>query len=345
MGRSDEVFSTDQPETAQPLIAQPATEVSAAVREERLRLWRRIAISTWVVALTAFIVVRGVPFERFIQTAWILLGLFAVNIGRPLRSQLRILIDWVPFVGFLWLYDVTRGIADKVGMPIHVTEPLAAEKWLFHGTVPTQWLQQHFYEPSHVRWYDVVVSLVYASHFVVVWAYAAVLYVRERPRWGRWARRILMLSYAGLVTYVIYPAAPPWYAGQDRLIPDIARIAARGWEAIHLRTASALISTAQGQGNDVAAIPSLHAAFTAMLTVFVWPRLGRVGRVLMVLYTLAMAASLVYGGEHYVVDALIGYVYVAAVLVAAAWWERMRARQAAAKAPTPELVVAGEVAR
>jgi hypothetical protein len=345
VGRHDEVRSTDQHATDQSATELPGTLETGVDREERLRRWRRIAVPTWVVALTAFIVVRGVPFERFIQTAWILLGLFAVNVGRPLRSQVRILVDWVPFVGFLWLYDVTRGIADKVGMPIHVTQPLEAEKWLFHGTVPTQWLQQHFYDPSQVRWYDVVVSLVYASHFVVVWVYAAVLYVRERPRWGRWARRILMLSYAGVITYVLYPAAPPWYAAQQGLIPDIARIAARGWEAVHLRTASALISTAQGQGNDVAAIPSLHAAFTAMLTVFVWPRLGRVGRVLMTLYTLAMGASLVYGGEHYVVDALIGYGYVAAVLVAAAWWERMRARQRAAKAGSPELVPAGEVGR
>lgn len=298
---------------------------------DRWRLWRRWAVVAWCVGLLVFIVTRGVPFERTIQTLWILLGLYAVNLGRSWRSQVRIVVDWLPFVGFLMLYDITRGFADVLGRPIHVTEPLDAEEWLFHGVVPTQWLQQHLYTVQ-IQWYDVLVAVVYCSHFVVVWAYAAVLYVRERRRWGQWARRILLLSYAGLITYVLYPGAPPWYAAQQGLIPGVVRIASRGFEALHLHTASALISQAQGQGNDFAAVPSLHGAFTAMLTVFVWPRLPNWGRVLMVLYTAAMAFTLVYGAEHYVVDILLGYLYVAAVLVACWWWERMRAAQRTAKA-------------
>ena len=198
-----------------------------------------------------------------------------------------------------------------------MTEPLDLEKWVFHGVVPTQWLQQRLYDASQIRWYDVLVALVYVSHFVVVWAYAAVLYLRNRERWGQWARRILLLSYAGLLTYIIYPAAPPWYAANHGLIPGVVRIASRGFEALHLHSASALISQAQGRGNDVAAMPSLHGAFTAMLTVFLWPRLPNWGRALMVLYTFAMGFSLVYGGEHYVVDILMGYMYVAVVLLPA----------------------------
>ena len=298
---------------------------------DRWRPWRRGFITAWVVALTAFIVTRGVPFERTIQTLWILLGLFAFSIGKPLRSYGRILLDWLPFVGFLMLYDITRGLADVFGRPIHVTEPLDLEKWVFRGTVPTQWLQDRLYDVTQIRWYDVIVALVYVSHFVVVWAYAAVLYLRNRERWGQWARRILLLSYAGLVTYIIYPAAPPWYAADHGLIGDVDRIASRGFEALHLHAASALVSQAQGRGNDVAAMPSLHGAFTAMLTVFLWPRLPNWGRALMVLYTFAMGFSLVYGGEHYVVDILMGYAYVAVVLVVCWWWERIRARQRAAK--------------
>jgi membrane-associated phospholipid phosphatase len=306
-------------------VSTEATTTTPAVDElDRWRVWRRWLVVGWIGSLLVFILTRGVPFERTIQTLWILLGLYAVNFGRPWRSQLRILVDWLPFVGFLMLYDITRGLADTLGRPIHVTEPLNAEKWLFNGTVPTQWLQEHLYH-AQVQWYDVLVALVYCSHFVVVWAYAAVLYVTHRQRWGQWARRILLLSYAGLVTYILYPGAPPWYAAHVGLLDEVSRIASRGFEALHLHTASALIAQAQGQGNDYAALPSLHGAFTAMLTVFVWPRLPNWGRVLMVLYTAAMAFSLVYGGEHYVVDILLGYLYVAAVLLACWWWERMRA--------------------
>jgi membrane-associated phospholipid phosphatase len=302
-----------------------------------MRTPRGLALLVWAAALVVYLVLQGFPLDRGTQTLWLLAALFAANYGRPWRSQVAILRDWIPFVGFLYVYDYTRGIADKVGIPTHVTQPLAAERWLFHGVVPTQWLQQHFYDPGQVHWYDVVVSLVYFSHFFVVWIFAAVLYVRNRPRWGSWARRLLLLSYAGLVTYILFPAAPPWYASRDGLIvPGVERIATRGWDALGLHGAGALIQHGQAASNDVAAIPSLHAAFTALLTVFVWSQLGRVGRVLMTIYTLTMALSLVYGGEHYVVDVLIGYGYVVAVVLAAGWWERRRATQ---RAP---LAAAGE---
>ena len=89
-------------------------------------------------------------------------------------------------------------------------------------------------------------------------------------------------------------------------MPDVLRIANRGWDALGLHQAGALIEKGQAQANLVAAMPSLHGAFTAMLLVFVWGALGRVGRTLMVAYTLAMGLALVYGGEHYVVDILDG---------------------------------------
>ena len=304
-------------------------------RRRRVLAWlstpRGAALAVWAVAFTWYLEFDGVPLDRWTQTLWILLALFAANVGRPWRSQVRILFDWLPFVGFLYVYDLSRGVADKLGMPVHVTEPLAAEKWLFNGTVPTSFLQDHFYDPDAIRWYDTVVSLVYFSHFFVVWIVAAVLYIRSRDAWVPWARRILMLSYAGLVTYVLYPAAPPWYAANSGLIPGVDRIATRGWDNLGLHGAGAIITRGQAQANLVAAIPSLHAAFTAMLTAFVWPKLGKVGRVLMVIYTLAMAVSLVYGGEHYVVDVLIGYLYVVIVLVLASWWERRKERRQPAR--------------
>jgi membrane-associated phospholipid phosphatase len=292
---------------------------------------RAIALIIWAVAFATFCIVLGLPIDRGSQTVWILTALFAVNIGNPWRRQLRIVIDWVPFVGFLYLYDYTRGLAGHVGRPIQVTVAPAFDKWLFHGNVPTVWLQQHFYDPNYVHWYDIAVSLVYFSHFFVVWIVAAVLYVRNRSEWARWARRLLLLSYAGLITFVIYPSAPPWYAGEAGTIEPVSRLSSRGWEALGLHQAADIISRAQGAANDFAAVPSLHAAFTALLTVFVWTRLRRVGRTLMVVYTLAMALSLIYAGEHYVFDILIGYAYVAAVAIGATLWERRRDRRRLAR--------------
>jgi len=319
-------------------------------RAQRLAVWLRtprgLALAVWAVAFGGYVVAQGIPLDRQPQTLWILLALFASNVGRPWRSQLRILLDWLPFVGFLYLYDYTRGIADTLGRPVHVTQPLAAERWLFHGAVPSQFLQQRFHGIDHKQWFDIAAGLVYSSHFLVVWIVAAVLYVRSREEWARWARRILLLSYAGLVTYVLYPAAPPWYAARQGLIAGVDQgqfVFSNLLDTIGLRFSGALISGGAPQVNAVAALPSLHAAFTAMLTAYVWPRMRWWGRALMVLYTLAMAASLVYGGEHYVVDVLVGYAYVVVVLVTANRWEHWRSQRRAAVPTRIDLPVDAEL--
>jgi membrane-associated phospholipid phosphatase len=52
------------------------------------------------------------------------------------------------------------------------------------------------------------------------------------------------------------------------------------------------------------------------------------------LYPLAMGFTLVYTGEHYVIDILIGWAYAAVVYFAGsrflAWWLRRRAQRRAA---------------
>ena len=315
-------------------------------RLQRWVVWvqtpRGFALAAWAAAFTCYLFWVGIPLDRQPQTLWILLALFASNVGRPWRSQARILLDWLPFVGFLYLYDYTRGIADTLGRPIHVTEPLAAEKWIFHGAVPTQFLQEHFHSVTYAHWWqhwwDYAAGLIYTSHFLVVWIVAAVLYTRSRFEWARWARRILMLSYAGLLTYIIYPAAPPWYAAGQGLLPGVAQsqfLFQNVLDALGLRFSGAIINTRTPEFNAVAALPSLHAAFTAMLTAYMWPRLRWWSRTLMALYTVAMAASLVYGGEHYVFDVLVGYAYVVVVLIVADRWEHWRASR---RPVTPALV-------
>src|SRR3954469_25336465 len=59
--------------------------------------------------------------------------------------------------------------------------------------------------------------------------------------------------------------------------------------------------------NTVAAMPSLHAAYPFMLLLFFWSSAGRVVRVGLSLYTIAMAFTLVYGGEHFIADILAGW--------------------------------------
>ena len=68
---------------------------------------------------------------------------------------------------------------------------------------------------------------------------------------------------------------------------------------------------------------------------------GRWWRIVLGAYTLAMGFTLVYGGEHYVVDILVGWLYAGvaygAVCVAwPAWRERLRASEITDAVPAAE---------
>src|SRR5262249_30803916 len=117
--------------------------------------------------------------------------------------------------------------------------------------------------------------------------------------------------------------APPWMASEEGLLHNVHRTTAMGWEVLDVGTAS-LFSHGQETVNQVAAVPSLHSAFVALVALFLWPRVRAPWRVLLALYPLAMAVTLMATGEHYFFDVLLGWLYAAGVMAAWGWWERRR---------------------
>jgi hypothetical protein len=208
------------------------------------------------------------------------------------------------------LYDLSRGMADGLGVAVHVTEPAAVDRWLGDGVLPTVWLQEHW----GASWWAAVASVVYASHFVVTPLVLALLWLRDRARWAGYARMVLALSAAGLVTYVLYPAAPPWLASRDGVIEHVDRISSSGWAVLGLPKAGALLDSGQGQVNPVAAVPSLHTAFAVLTCLALLPLARHLWqRLALVAYAVVMPLVLVWSGEHYVIDTLLGALYAGAV--------------------------------
>jgi len=129
------------------------------------------------------------------------------------------------------------------------------------------------------------------------------------------------------VIYILYPMAPPWMASEEGYIQaTLPRLTGRGWRDLGLGRFDLVL---QGVGNPVAAMPSLHAGITFLVAMYgIW-RLRTPLRYLLLLYPVAMSVTLVYYGEHYVVDVLAGAVLAALVMVACGLWERRRSRQRA----------------
>ena len=310
-------------------FAEVATEpVAGEFRFARWGTVRRCALVVYCVVLGAWSARYGIPVQRELVVSWVCGALACNAIGRPPREILQIAVDWVPIVAVLGVYDFTRGAADSFGIGVHAQPMIDFDRFLFFGETPTEWLQARLYEPGVVHAWDVAFTLVYTSYFVVPFALAGVLWARDRLGFLRFTRRLVSLAIAGLATYVAFPAAPPWMAGESGLLAGVHRTTSEGWEVLGVGTAG-LFSKGQASANLVAAVPSLHAAFTALVAIFLWGRVRPSLRPLLALYPVAMGLTLIATGEHYFFDVLLGWLFAGAVMATWARWERRGERELA----------------
>jgi membrane-associated phospholipid phosphatase len=134
------------------------------------------------------------------------------------------------------------------------------------------------------------------------------------------------------VMFVLLPTAPPWMAagGTNRVgleldaLPPLSRPTGNGWIHIGLDSFVQAWDTGRDWANQVAAMPSLHSAFALFVVVFFWPQISnQFVRAATLLYPLAMAVALAYFAEHYVIDAIAGWLVVGSSFLL---WNRIEAR-------------------
>jgi hypothetical protein len=271
---------------------------------------------------------------------WIAIGLAVSSVGRHPVWLLWIVVDFVPFAAVLIVYDYLRGLSDTVGMPTWWHPQIDVDRWLFFGHEPTIWLQERLKHPD-VRWYDAVVCLCYFSFFFLPYVTAGVLWLRSRADFYRWALRFVALSMFAFTIFLLAPSAPPWAAalctekdvanhpnnppcmnvGAHQVDHNILgqftfaqpgantwteRIVGRGFFELHLSVAHSLLQEGYAVADAVAAVPSLHLGGTVLFVIFMWPRLAKWWRPLLVAYPIVMVFSLVYPAEHYVSDCIAG---------------------------------------
>jgi len=355
------VSAIDESSIAPPRALETVTPDPGPANVRRLQILRWIAIAVWAAVIVYRTVTDGFAFNRELVLLYVCTGLAAASIGQG-RKMLYIIRDWLPFALVLIAYDLSRGAADMIGRPTMWQWPADADRWLFNGTMPTVWLQEQLKLPEP-PWWEVVISSIYMSFFILPYVVAAVLWLRDREEWKSFVKLFVGLNVVGLAIYATLPAAPPWAAARctsadvaggpanpkcmfssARGVPDggvlgamhstqdgannwIERIVGRGWGNLNLHTATALLDQGQASVNLVAAIPSLHAGMTAAVGMFLWNRVHRGWRPLLVIYPLAMAFTLVYTAEHYVIDILLGWVLAVVSVVVLNRYEARRARR------------------
>jgi PAP2 superfamily len=250
---------------------------------------------------------QGLSIAAFI-TLLIAIALYANRTARFLR-------DWVPvFVG-LALYVMTEAAVPDLGMKVHYLPQIEVDRVLGFGTLPTTWLQEHLYGGGTGP-LELFSLLMYTSHFLAPLILAFLI-------WSVWERRgfadllfgILAVSILGDITFVLAPTAPPWLAAQHGLIEPVQPIITSALYDLHLDVLAAHKGDAS-RYNVVAAIPSLHAAWPIIcLLVIRKHRLPGWLFASQMALTLGVFFAIVYTGEHYLIDAIVGVVYAFA-----AWW-------------------------
>jgi len=122
-----------------------------------------------------------------------------------------------------------------------------------------------------------------------------------------WIAVVLTFTMLGVGGYIVYPAAPPWLTSDTGEIGAVNRISSLGWDYLHLDLVGRLTVFGQEGSNPVAAMPSLHAGSPLLVALFFWPLANTLWRAALLGYVTLMAVTLVYTGEHYVVDVVAGW--------------------------------------
>jgi membrane-associated phospholipid phosphatase len=268
-----------------------------------------------------------------IEPEWVVLALLMIAIA--LGRGRTFVADWAPFLILFFGYEAMRGFAANTGFAPHDLSGL--ERAVFAGTLPTITLQHAFYRVETVSPQDVVAMFFYFMHFPLPIVVGFVFWIRSREHYRRFIASLLLMALLSFITYLFWPSAPPWYQLQEGNVPDAAVVHKILNETVDkLWGNNYFVSPLYSHlnPNKFAAFPSLHAAFPALAAVYAWSRYRALAMGL-ILWTAGVLLSIVYLGEHYVVDALAGFVYVAAAALMVEWVSRWRARRAPASAPKP----------
>jgi membrane-associated phospholipid phosphatase len=130
-----------------------------------------------------------------------------------------------------------------------------------------------------------------------------------------------LLLAMGLVIYFLIPSNPPWLA-PEQINSPAAPTVFRVMESVGKQLGGGLYQASYrviGESNPIAAMPSIHMAITFLL-VYPARAAGKRWAIAAYIYSGLMGFSLIYLGEHYFVDVVVGVLIAIYGWIAAGTW-------------------------
>jgi len=203
--------------------------------------------------------------------------------------------DWVPFLSLFLAYEAMYGIVGNISGAVHVSELMNTESQIF-GSIPTLILQQFYRNPV----FDYIGAFFYSLHFIIPTVFGFVLWKYSPKNYWKYVFAFLICSYSALITFLVYPSAPPWYGVHATRI--LFQIDGQIGVPVY-RTIFEFI-----QANPFAAFPSLHAMYPWLISLYSI-KIKRIKALPILIIPIGIWFSAVYLGEHYVIDLIGGVLY------------------------------------
>jgi hypothetical protein len=296
-----------------------------------------------VFILLPILYVTGVSGYMIYHRAWFSPDqFFAVAIVATifLRKTKQFIWDWVPLLFMMFGYEYLRGIVPILTKNAHTIPLILADKSIF-GFVPTIKFQSMLFTDGTFHWYDYLSVLLYTVHFIIPMLIAFTFWLIDRTHFKKYTTAFLLLSYAAFLTYIIFPATPPWLASAQGFLPPLHKIMDQVYASFSYPISVPSVYRFFGS-NPVAAFPSLHAAYPWLGFLFVRKKSRFLGY-LTLLYACGVWFAVIYLGEHYFVDIVAGVAYATMAYGLVEWYAAKKVQKAVALQwdlePKSELVV------
>jgi hypothetical protein len=253
----------------------------------------------------------------------------ATEAAGPVPRSRRIRHGWalevLGGVGVYLVYDWLRDQATGTSAAAlrNALDIVSAEKFL--GLYHERALQEPFLDHG---WFLSFWNIYYGTiHFVLPVVGLVWLYRRWPRRYLLWRNTFVFMLGFALVGFVLYPLTPP------RLMPAQYGFVDTAAQFFNFGPQVRVTFDAAGQpsaaavaefGNLFAAMPSLHVGWSTWVTLALWPVVRRRWvRALLVLYPISVLFCIVVTANHWLLDAVGGWLvlglgYGAARAVAAA---------------------------
>ena len=223
----------------------------------------------------------------------------------------KLAVALIPFVLFEICYDWMRLYPNYKVNPVDIRGLYEAELSLFGiSSEGTTMIPGEYFNLHHSTLGDVLAGCFYLCWVPLPMAFGLWLFVKgERRMYLHFALAFLFVNLVGFCGYYIHPAAPPWYALNYGFTPDFTtpgNVAglARFDELVGIPVFNSIYVN---NSNIFAAVPSLHAAYMLVATIYaVLSRRSWALITVMAVVTIGIWWTAVYSCHHYIIDVLLG---------------------------------------